>query len=109
MVQAPRRWVSHVGKSKAPDTGGCRGFGFRLGGTTTGEGQPRLCVYFITPVRVEKLQISQLRGFSVAGLTMAPVGATSHFAVDSNCSPIFAVFGRRYNRTEFGGTGKVLP
>jgi len=33
----------------------------------------------------------------------------SIFAVDSNYSPIFAVFWRLYNRSEFGGTGKVLP
>jgi hypothetical protein len=33
----------------------------------------------------------------------------SFFAVDSNYSPIFAVFGRPYSRTEFGGTGEALP
>ena len=29
-----------VGQKEAPDTGECRGFGFRLGGTMTGEGSP---------------------------------------------------------------------
>ena len=60
-----------MAQKRSPGHGGCRGFGFRLGGTTTGEGSPRLCIDFITPGRAEKLQISQLRGFSVADLTMA--------------------------------------
>jgi hypothetical protein len=32
--------LGRLGKRKAPDTGGCRGFGFRLGGTIDGGGNP---------------------------------------------------------------------